>query len=97
MKTARSTTHRLMIRILEKMSAEPIPLPRLAEKLEMPESNLRRALNDMRELQLVIQIPLEREQKNRNALTHIKICHFGWKKTTILGSEKINTSGGIKC
>ncbi|MCK9569668.1 hypothetical protein M0R72_12065 [Candidatus Pacearchaeota archaeon] len=88
----------MMKRVLGGMSFdEAIPLPRLAEKLEKSESNLRRALNDMRELGLVEQLPLERPRKKSNATPHTKFCQFGWRKCRILGSEKLNTSEAIKC
>lgn len=85
-------------RILAGMSYEhPIPLPRLAEKLQMSESNLRRALNDMRDLNLVEQLPLPKPLKRSYATLHTKSCQFGWKKCRIVGSETLYTSEAIKC
>jgi DNA-binding transcriptional regulator GbsR (MarR family) len=92
------TSKDMMKRVLGGMSFdEAIPLPRLAEKLEMSESNVRRALNDMRELHLVEQLPLERPKKRSYATPHTKFCQFGWKKCRILGSESINTKEDIEC
>ncbi|MCK9570690.1 hypothetical protein M0R72_17205 [Candidatus Pacearchaeota archaeon] len=93
-----STSMAMAKRVLGGMSFdEAIPLPRLAEKLEMSESNVRRALNDMRELHLVEQLPLERPRKKSYATPHTKFCQFGWKMTRFVGSEKLNTAEDIKC
>ena len=93
-----STSTVMAKRVLGGMSFdEAIPLPRLAEKLEMSESNVRRALNDMRELGLVEQLPLPKPLKRSYATPHTKSCQFGWRKCRILGSEKLNTATGIQC
>ena len=82
-----------MKRVLAGMSTETaIPLPRLAEKLEMCEGNVRRVLSDMRELGLVVQVPLERPRKKSNATPHTKFCAFGWQKTVLVAPGTINTS-----
>jgi hypothetical protein len=94
----RSTGKDLMKRVLVGMSCDvAIPLPRLAEKLGMSESNVRRALNDMRDLNLVEQLPLPKPTKKSNATPHTKFCQFGWRKCRILGSETLYTAEEIQC
>jgi DNA-binding transcriptional regulator GbsR (MarR family) len=84
-------------RILMGMSYDQlIPLPRLAEKLGMPESNVRRALNDMKELNLVEQLPLPKPLKKSYATPHTKFCQFGWKMRRFVGSDSINTKEEIQ-
>jgi RIO-like serine/threonine protein kinase len=85
MKAERCTTARSMKRILDAMKEnELIPLPRLAKKTDMHEPHLRRALRDMAELSLVIQLPLPKNKRERRKIRDIGRCTMGWKKTKIL-------------
>ena len=83
--TPGGTTNRVMLRILGGMKEEElIPLPRLAEKIEMSESNVRRAMHDMQELGLVIQQPLPRKAHQEYDRPFHKSCSMGWRKTRIV-------------
>jgi DNA-binding IclR family transcriptional regulator len=76
-----------MKRVLEAMrDDELIPLPRLAEKLEMHEPYLRRILQAMAELGLVIQQPLPPHNYHQGRRPVVKCCCMGWKKTKIIKS-----------
>lgn len=78
------TTNKVMKRVLDGLKEDKlIPLPRLAEQLDMSESNLRRAMNDMEEIGLVkkeLLPPPTRAEKAR--LLH-KPCLFGWRKAPL--------------
>jgi DNA-binding transcriptional regulator GbsR (MarR family) len=82
-----------MKQVLAVMSSDAaIPLPRLAEKLQMGESNLRRVLADMKELGLVVQVLLPRPKKRSYATPHTKFCQFGWQKTVLVAQGSINST-----
>jgi len=82
--TGGSTSSRIMKRILKCMSFDdPVPLPRLAEKIGMSESNLRRAMNDMEEVGLVAKEVLPHPKKTDMRKINTKPCLYGWRRTKL--------------
>lgn len=85
MKYPDRTSNEMMKKVLENLSTDTlIPLPRLAEKMDMQESNVRKALHHMEELGLVKKEPLPPPTKAERAKLHHKPCIFGWKKRVFL-------------
>jgi DNA-binding Lrp family transcriptional regulator len=78
------TTSRIMKRILDGLKEdELIPLPRLAEKIDMSESNLRRSLYDMEDIGLVKKEILPLPTRTEKARLLHKPCLYGWRKAPL--------------
>ncbi len=76
-----TTSYRMMKKVLGELAEDTsIPLPRLAEKLGMSESNLRRALYDMEELGLVKKEALPPPTRAEKRKLYHKPCLFGWRR-----------------
>lgn len=79
----KGTTSNTMQKILRAMSEDPQPLPRIAEKISMSDSNLRRAMSDMEELGIVKKVKLPPPSKRERRCMISKPCMFGWTRTVI--------------